>query len=153
MISSQHSGPDIERLLEAIEISKKCSPVDRAFSVGALVFDKEGRLVSTGFSRETDPNVHAEEAALNKASTSHADLAGGTIYSSLEPCGRRLSGRKSCTDKIIEAGITRVVFAMSEPPVFVDATGVTKLRAAGIEVAIIDALAEPVKKVNAHLFV
>ncbi len=153
-LPSQHnSGIDNERLLEAIAISKNCLPVDRAFSVGALIFDKEGRLVSTGFSRETDPNVHAEEVALNKASTSHVDLAGGTLYSSLEPCGRRLSGRKSCADKIIEAGITRVVFAMREPPVFVEATGLTKLRGARIHVVIINALAEAVKKVNAHLFV
>ncbi|MBI1804242.1 MAG: dCMP deaminase [Ignavibacteriae bacterium] len=152
MVDTKQNNLDVERLKEAIELSRKCTPVDRAFSVGAMVFDRNRVLVATGFSRENDPNVHAEEAALQKATTQNADLVGGTIYSSLEPCGRRLSGRKSCAERIIEAGITRVVFALSEPPVFVEATGLTKLRAAGVEVTVIDELADRVKEINTHLF-
>src|SRR5258706_14872562 len=103
MVDSRQNTFDIKRLKEAIELSKKCTPVDRAFSVGAIVLDRNGELVATGFSRETDANVHAEEVALEKASTANIDVTGGTIYSSLEPCGRRLSGRKSCAERILEA--------------------------------------------------
>ena len=39
---------------------------------------------------------------------------GGTIYSSLEPCGERSSSNKTCTLRIVEAGIKKVVFALKE---------------------------------------
>src|SRR2546430_10850930 len=85
----------------AVEESRKCPPADGAFSVGAVVV-RDGVELARGYSRETDPAVHAEEAAL--ARLAGTDLAGATVYSSLEPCGERGSRPRTCTQLIIASG-------------------------------------------------
>ncbi|WP_432932729.1 deaminase [Microbispora sp. CA-135349] len=127
---------DRQWLMAAIELARKCPPSTTAFSVGAIVVDGEGREVSRGYSRETDPHVHAEEAALAKLNMMDGpDLTGATIYSTLEPCSERRSRPRTCTQLIIEAGIPRVVIAWREPSLFVaDCQGVELLAGNGIEV-------------------
>ncbi|HEY1970690.1 MAG TPA: deaminase [Pseudonocardia sp.] len=143
-------------LAEAIELSKRCPPVDRAYAVGAVIVGAGGEPLATGYSRETDPVVHAEEAALIKlaeAGVGKAELAGATLYSSLEPCSRRASRPRSCTDLILAAGIGRVVLAWREPPLFVaDAQGAELLEHAGVTVVELPELADAVRAVNGHLF-
>jgi diaminohydroxyphosphoribosylaminopyrimidine deaminase/5-amino-6-(5-phosphoribosylamino)uracil reductase len=74
---------------------------------------------------------HAEEQAL--------DLAGGrakgaTVYVSLEPCGERRTGAASCSERLIEAGVARVVIAADNPDPHSDGRGVERLREAGVPV-------------------
>jgi diaminohydroxyphosphoribosylaminopyrimidine deaminase / 5-amino-6-(5-phosphoribosylamino)uracil reductase len=78
-------------------------------------------------------------------------LAGATIYSSLEPCGQRLSRPKSCAQLIVEAGIRRVVYGWREPSLFVPGDGDELLRAAGVEVVEFGELAERAVRPNRHL--
>ena len=52
----------------------------------------------------------------------------------MEPCGKRASRPLTCAELILRAGIPRVVFAVREPPTFVDGTGFEVLTAAGVEV-------------------
>lgn len=121
----------------AIDLAERCPPTSSAFSVGAVIVDRSGRVMATGYSRETDDTVHAEESAVAKIVdvVDPADLATATIYSSLEPCGRRASRPTPCANLIINSGIRRVVMAWSEPSDFVDRPeGIEVLRAAGIEV-------------------
>jgi diaminohydroxyphosphoribosylaminopyrimidine deaminase/5-amino-6-(5-phosphoribosylamino)uracil reductase len=135
----------------AVDLSKRCPPSDSAFSVGAVIVDDAGAEIARGFSRET-PLYHAEEAALSKPASDDRRLTGATLYSSLEPCVRRASRPRSCTELIIAAGIRRVVIAWREPPVFVrDADGMAALRAAGVTVVELPELAGPAAAVNAHL--
>jgi pyrimidine deaminase RibD-like protein len=135
-------------LREAIEESRRCPPADGAFSVGAVVV-RDGVALARGRSRETDPRGHAEEVAL--ARLAGQDLTGATVYSSLEPCSRRRSRPRTCTQLIIAAGATRVVFAWREPAVFVDCHGAEELAAAGVEVVELPELAPAVQEINAHL--
>lgn len=135
----------------AIGLSQQCLPSTAAFSVGSVIGDAEGAEIARGYSRETDPRVHAEESALSKIDPDDPRLRQATIYSSLEPCSTRRSRPLSCTDLILAAGIRRVVFAWREPTVFVDCQGAEKLRAAGVTIVEIDDLVERVRKVNAHL--
>lgn len=144
------SARDLELLGQAIELGRR-SPRGRTFSVGAVVADVAGEVVATGYSRETDEVVHAEEVALAKLAADDARLAGATIYSSLEPCSRRASRPLSCTQLILDAGIPRVVFAWREPSIFVDGEGAELLTAAGREVIEVPALAALVQESNAHL--
>lgn len=118
----------------ALELAKKCTPSPTAFCVGAVIINSQGQLISTGYSRETDPKKHAEEIAIEKALKAQHDLTNSTIYSSLEPCGERLSGKKTCVQWIIETGINRVVFAEYEPPTFVKGIGEELLKKANITV-------------------
>lgn len=136
---------------EAIRLSERCPRSDAAYSVGCLVLDAAGKLVSTGYSRERDGGVHAEEVALYKADEAEIDLRGGTVYTTLEPCHPRKSGKMSCTAHIIHRGIAQVVYAFREPVHFVTCTGIATLREKGIEVIALEDFADEVRRVNAHI--
>ncbi|HEV7227854.1 bifunctional diaminohydroxyphosphoribosylaminopyrimidine deaminase/5-amino-6-(5-phosphoribosylamino)uracil reductase RibD [Brevundimonas sp.] len=74
---------------------------------------------------------HAEEQAVPTA----GDLArGATAYVTMEPCGARSSGRTSCSQFLLNAGVARVVVAAVDPSPFAAGRGVEKLRKAGLEV-------------------
>jgi diaminohydroxyphosphoribosylaminopyrimidine deaminase/5-amino-6-(5-phosphoribosylamino)uracil reductase len=139
---------DRDWLIKAIELSRQCPTSQNAFSVGAIIVSSAGDLISTGFSRERVANEHAEETAIKKAQDAGKTLTGATIYSSLEPCYPRLSGKKSCTDLIIEASFKRVVFALYEPPTFVVCNGTAKLREHGIDVDVLSEFATLVEEIN-----
>jgi pyrimidine deaminase RibD-like protein len=138
-------------LAEAIELARRCVPSRSAFSVGAVIVGADGRELARSYSRELTPLDHAEEGALRRAAAAGVDVAGATMYSSLEPCGKRGSRPRPCARLIADAGIARVVYAWSEPPVFVGGTGDELLRAAGVEVDVIGRLAAEARAVNAHL--
>lgn len=75
---------------------------------------------------------HAEEQAVPAA----GDAAkGATAYVTLEPCGARSSGRKSCAHFLTEAGISRVVIGAFDPSPFASGRGVERLREEGLEVS------------------
>ncbi len=134
----------------AVELAGLCPPSETAFSVGAVVVGADGTELARGFSRER-PLFHAEEAALAKL-TGDVRLAGATLYSSLEPCTRRASRPRTCTELIIEAGIQRVVIAWREPDVFVrDAGGTEALTAAGVIVVELPELAAAAAAPNSHI--
>jgi diaminohydroxyphosphoribosylaminopyrimidine deaminase/5-amino-6-(5-phosphoribosylamino)uracil reductase len=147
------AGPDADRhwLLEAISLSRCCPPSATAFSVGAVLVGADGTVLSTGFSRELAPADHAEEVALARIGLPGADLAGATMYSSLEPCAARASRPTPCADLIIASGIGRVVIAWREPPIFVPGGGAVRLRRAGLTVIVVPELASSARAVNAHL--
>jgi len=155
------SEADFGWLTAAIDLSRQCPPSASAFSVGAVLVAADGSVIATGYSRERDPHEHAEEVALARAAAVPAGggpspaaaggLAAATMYSSLEPCRRRLSRPRSCSELIVGAGIRRVVLAWLEPPVFVPGGGARWLREQGVTVAEIPELAARARAVNAHL--
>lgn len=150
MTTGRTRASDPVLLRRAIELSRRCPRSDTAFAVGAVVVAADGRELATGYSREGgDEHVHAEEAALAKLPAGAA--AGGTVYSSLEPCSTRASRPTSCTRLILASGAARVVFAWREPAVFVEGHGAEELAAAGVEVVEVPELADAVREINAHL--
>lgn len=98
-------------------------------AVGCVIV-KDGRIVGQA---ATAPGgrPHAEEQAVPAAG---ADAVGATVYVTLEPCGARSSGRKSCAHFLTEAGISRVVVACLDPSPFASGRGTERLRQAGLEV-------------------
>ena len=98
-------------------------------AVGCVVVN-DGQVVAEA---ATAPGgrPHAEEQAVPAAG--HRAL-GATAYVTLEPCGARSSGRKSCSHFLAEAGIKRVVVACVDPSPFASGRGVERLRQAGLEV-------------------
>jgi len=136
----------------AIDLTHRCPPSDSAYSVGAVIVGVDGQELARGYSREGDPHVHAEESALGKLAPDDPRLAGATLYSTLEPCSRRSSRPRSCTDLVLGTGISRVVIAWLEPGLFVaDAQGRERLEAAGVEVAELEDLSGRAKEPNKHL--
>jgi len=97
--------------------------------VGAVIIDDEGNVISEGFHDRMNSPDHAEVVAIAKATQS---VKGATIVVTLEPCNHKGS-TGPCTQAIIAAGISTVVFAVNDPnPVASD--GAKVLQAAGIKV-------------------
>ena len=142
---------DRQWLQAAIELSRRCVPSATAFSVGAVIVDAGNDVIADGYSRDVDAHVHAEESALGRLADGDPRLSTATIYSSLEPCSARKSRPRSCVDLIAAAGIRRVVFALTEPPLFVTGRGAESLRRAGIAVVQLEEFGEAVKDINGHL--
>ncbi|MBW8486790.1 dCMP deaminase [Actinomadura sp. PM05-2] len=144
---------DVHWLALACDLAARCPPSRTAFSVGAVVVGADGRELARGFSREHDPHDHAEEAALAKLAgpVAAGALEGATVYSSLEPCGRRRSRPRTCSQLIVGAGIRRVVFAWREPSLFVEGTGAEYLAAHGVKTIELPGLAARAREPNAHL--
>ncbi|MCX4971031.1 deaminase [Streptomyces sp. NBC_00654] len=136
----------------AIGLAALCPPAAGAYSVGAVIVAEDGTELASGFSREADPREHAEEAALAKVPTGDPRLTTATIYSSLEPCSQRSADRTPCTQRILEAGIPRVVIAWREPPLFVaNCVGAEQLAEAGVDVVELPELAKAARAANSHL--
>ncbi|MFF9429489.1 bifunctional diaminohydroxyphosphoribosylaminopyrimidine deaminase/5-amino-6-(5-phosphoribosylamino)uracil reductase RibD [Streptomyces sp. NPDC014746] len=97
--------------------------------VGCVITDASGRQVGEGFHQRAG-GPHAEVHALRAAG---ALARGGTAYVTLEPCNH--TGRTGpCAQALIEAGISRVFYAVGDPNP--QATGgADTLRAAGVEVS------------------
>jgi diaminohydroxyphosphoribosylaminopyrimidine deaminase/5-amino-6-(5-phosphoribosylamino)uracil reductase len=97
-----------------------------------------------------DARDHAEIAALKQAAALGHDIHGATAYVTLEPCAHH--GRTGpCSDALIAAGIARCVVATVDPNPLVSGQGLAKLRAANIEVLLLDPthlLAQQARRLN-----
>ncbi|MFD9412359.1 bifunctional diaminohydroxyphosphoribosylaminopyrimidine deaminase/5-amino-6-(5-phosphoribosylamino)uracil reductase RibD [Streptomyces sp. NPDC059989] len=125
-----HAAPDAgtRAMRRAIELaarglgSTSPNPV-----VGCVITDAAGTVVGEGWHQRAG-GPHAEVHALRAAG---AAARGGTAYVTLEPCNH--TGRTGpCAQALVEAGIARVVYAVSDPNPQASGGGAT-LRAAGIE--------------------
>ena len=115
------------RAINAADASRLIAPPNPW--VGAAI--ASGTAVFTGATSHYG-GPHAEINALAEAGE---NAKGATLYSTLEPCCHH--GRTGpCTDAIIEAGITRVVVALTDPDPLVAGKGLEQLREAGIEVSV-----------------
>jgi len=99
--------------------------------VGCSIVDADGVVVGDG-AHERAGGPHAEVHALEEAGPR---ARGATLYCTLEPCVH--VGRTGpCTDRIIAAGVARVVAAIEDPDPRVSGHGIAALRAHGIEVTL-----------------
>ena len=97
--------------------------------VGAVVVSESGAVVGTGYHVRAG-EAHAEVTALEAAA---ARGRGGTLYCTLEPCTHE--GRTGpCTERIVAAGIRRVVIGVVDPNPRVNGSGITYLREQGVSV-------------------
>jgi len=124
---------DAEHLDHALQLARlgrrQAHPNPR---VGAVVVTADG-LVGEGYHRGPG-TPHAEAVALEQAGERSQ---GATLYVTLEPCCSY--GRTGpCTEKIIAAGVARVVIGAPDPNPVVDGRGIDALRAAGIDVVVDD---------------
>jgi diaminohydroxyphosphoribosylaminopyrimidine deaminase / 5-amino-6-(5-phosphoribosylamino)uracil reductase len=99
--------------------------------VGAVLV-RDDSVIGEGFHAELG-GLHAERAAIDECRARGVDPAGSTIYLTLEPCAH--TGRQPpCTEAILEAGISRVVYASEDPTDKASGRGPGMLRDGGIEV-------------------
>ncbi len=109
--------------------------------VGAVLV-KNGKVIGTGYHQRAG-GPHAEVFALEAAGE---EARGATLYVTLEPCSH--TGRTPpCTDRIIEAGVRKVVAAMQDPNPLVNGCGLSRLSDARIKVKS-DVLADKAARLN-----
>jgi diaminohydroxyphosphoribosylaminopyrimidine deaminase/5-amino-6-(5-phosphoribosylamino)uracil reductase len=135
------AGTDQDFMRRAIEFAR--SHVGRTGenpSVGCVLV-RDGVVVGSGVTGEGG-RPHAEEAALAAA----GELArGATAYVTLEPCAERSSGGLSCSERLVAAGVARVVVACADLSVYADGRGARRLQDAGIVIdqGLLEAEARP----------
>ena len=100
--------------------------------VGCVVV-KNGHVIGAGFTQPTGFN-HAEIEALADAKAKGHDSRGTTVYVTLEPCSH-FGRTPPCADALINAGVARVVIAVTDPNPLVAGQGIERLKAAGIDVS------------------
>ncbi len=123
------TGADLKHMTEALQAARRglCS-TDPNPRVGCVLVN-ENQVIGRGW-HQTVGGAHAEVMALQQAGlrarSSHA-------YVTLEPCCH--SGRTGpCTTALIEAGVSRVTYAMRDPDPRVSGQGHQALVDAGIKV-------------------
>src|ERR671919_1925815 len=128
-VSTEQEAPYLRRALELAEGGRgRVSPNPM---VGAVIV-REGSVIGEGFHAELG-DLHAERAAIEDCRARREDPAGSTLFVTLEPCAH--TGRQPpCTDAILEAGISRVVYASEDPTDKAAGRGPGMLRDGGVEV-------------------
>ena len=119
---------DLGYLREAVSLAERglftATPNPR---VGCVIV-RNGRVLGRGWHAWCG-EAHAEINAMREAG---GDVAGATVYVSLEPC--TVDGRTPpCVDALIAAGVQRVVAGATDPDPRVNGSGLERLCAAGIE--------------------
>lgn len=113
--------------------------------VGAVLV-KDGAVVGEGFHAFAGGD-HAELAALREAESA---AAGATLYVNLEPCCH-FGRTPPCVDRIVQAGVQRVVAACEDPNPAVGGKGFAALRSAGVTVEV-GALRDEAARLNEAFF-
>jgi diaminohydroxyphosphoribosylaminopyrimidine deaminase/5-amino-6-(5-phosphoribosylamino)uracil reductase len=143
---------DTLRLREALALAESAFGVTEPNPrVGCIVGHADGRILGTGATQHAG-GPHAEIMALRFAQTAGHQVRGATAWVTLEPCSHH--GRTPpCCEALIDAGIARVVVAVSDPFPAVNGRGIQRLRDAGIQVDMGPAdLAIAAREVNIGFF-
>jgi 5-amino-6-(5-phosphoribosylamino)uracil reductase len=132
---------------KAFDLSAQCPPSETAFAVGAIACDEALSVLATGYSRETGPSDHAEEAMLSKLK-----VAPHTVICTLEPCLRRASKPVGCAQRLVTAGISRLIYAVAEDQTFTDQRGLDHLQQQGIELIHMPGFEDRFRTVNKAVY-
>jgi diaminohydroxyphosphoribosylaminopyrimidine deaminase/5-amino-6-(5-phosphoribosylamino)uracil reductase len=127
--SEQHAEASIDAAMRrALELAAQGPATGVNPQVGCVILSPEGEIIAEGWHRGLG-TPHAEVDALSKLSPGLS--RGATAVVTLEPCNHH-GHTGPCSEALIEAGIARAVYAVSDPNPTASG-GVARLRAAGVE--------------------
>ena len=152
----------------ALDQARLSPPATTKFCVGAVLVDADkNEILSTGYSLELprdslgDPgSTHAEQCCLIKVAQKHdlpeerlgEVLPNNTVlYTTMEPCNKRLSGNRTCVERILRLnGAIKVVYVgIKEPEVFVgENVGRKRLEDEGVVVTIVKGMEDRILEVS-----
>jgi len=130
---------DVSFMERALALARHSLPFAGVNPPVGAVLARNGIIIGQGF-HHGPGTLHAEAEALVDARESleqaGGTLAGSTLYCTLEPCCHSGHGKRTppCTEAIIAAGVSRVVFASTDPNPLVSGKGAARLRQAGVAV-------------------
>lgn len=122
-----------ELMARAVELAKMGPEYGPNPRVGCVLVDKTDRVVGEGYHQGAG-TAHAEVAAITDAVERGRQTAGTTAYVTLEPC-RHVGRTGPCVDALMDAGISRVVYAVPDPGT-VSGGGADILKERGVEVVL-----------------
>ncbi len=160
MASPQHAAYMRLAMAEA----QKSPPKPTNFRVGAVLVDESNdAILSTGYTLELPGNTHAEQCCLAKYAASKGVLEEQVglvlppetvLYTTMEPCAKRLSGNMPCVERIIRTqgggskGIARVYSGVREPETFVgENSGRAQLEKHGVECILITGFEDEIMEI------
>jgi diaminohydroxyphosphoribosylaminopyrimidine deaminase/5-amino-6-(5-phosphoribosylamino)uracil reductase len=121
-------------LARAIELAAHGAGAVEPNPVVGAVVARRGEVLGEGF-HERFGSAHAEVNAIEACGPT--DLAGASLYVSLEPCCHE-GKTPPCTEAIIQSGIRRVVIGCDDPTEKASGRGLGILRDEGVEVVVAD---------------
>ena len=124
------SDIDFAHMQRALALAARMETTAPNPRVGCVIV-QDGDVIGEGF---TQPAGRSRgSAALKDARARGYDVAGSTVYVTLEPCSH-FGRTPPCANALIEARVAKVVAAMEDPNPQVSGRGLGMLRDAGIDV-------------------
>ncbi|KFY22817.1 hypothetical protein V493_06297 [Pseudogymnoascus sp. VKM F-4281 (FW-2241)] len=155
------AGDHAGYMSHALQQARLSPPKPTNFRVGAVLVDADlNRILSTGYTGELPGNTHAEQCCFIKIAQQRnipeEDIGevlprNTVLYTTVEPCDERLSGNRTCVDRILRLdGAIKVVYVgVLEPETFIGQNrGRRKLENAGVKVAIVEGMKEQILEVS-----
>jgi pyrimidine deaminase RibD-like protein len=150
----------VDYMRHALSLARKSPPRPTNYRVGALIVDAKSKtILATGYTLELEGNTHAEQNCFTKIAEerniSEDRLAEvlpeeTVLYTTVEPCFKRLSGNLPCVQRILHLGraIKTVYVGVKEPEIFVgENTGRKQLEDAGIRVILVEGMEKEILEV------
>jgi len=167
MMASEPSHPTIAEgdhkgyMEYALDQARLSPPAPTKFCVGAVLVDADkNEILSTGYSMELPGNTHAEQCCFIKVAQKHnlpEERIGEVLpkhtvlYTTMEPCNKRLSGNRTCVERILRLnGAIKVVYVgIKEPETFIgENMGRKRLEDAGVVVAFVEGMQDRILEVS-----
>ena len=115
--------------------------------VGAVLVGPDGNVIAEAHRGHYGSGDHGEFSLLEKSGARVP--AGSTLYVTLEPCTKRGDGKTPCADRVIAAGIARVVIGIHDLNPDIDGRGEEELKREAVEVDFFDEdLAQQIRDYN-----
>jgi diaminohydroxyphosphoribosylaminopyrimidine deaminase / 5-amino-6-(5-phosphoribosylamino)uracil reductase len=133
-------------LQQAIDLAKKANGLAAPNPLVGAIFVKENKIIGTGYHKGAGKD-HAEIMAAKHAKKQGFDIAGSTVYITLEPCSH-YGKTPPCADFLIAEKIKKVVIGMKDAFRLVDGGGIKKLKKAGVEVEMISRYSSQYKNIQ-----
>jgi len=126
-VLSYNNDFHVQMMRRALELARQAEGRTSPNPMVGAVLVKNGQIVGEGYHHHAG-GPHAEVEALRSAGNA---ARGATLYVNLEPCAH-YGLTPPCTQALINAGVSEVYYAVSDPNPVVQGKGHAQLEAAGI---------------------
>lgn len=120
---------DARWLAAAARLALRARPASYPNPAVGCIIVKDGQVIGRGWT-QPGGRPHAEAMALEMAGST---ARGADVYATLEPCAHVSPRGPSCADRLVEAGVKRIVAGVVDPDERTAGQGLERLREAGIE--------------------